>query len=59
MRSWRTATLSCVDRHVGSAIQAEAAKQMLTLHARKRVRPVTLGGDKGYHNKDLVLHLRK
>jgi len=51
----------CVDLHVGSAIQTEtqAAKQMLARQARKRVRPATLGGDKGYHSKDFVAHLRK
>jgi IS5 family transposase len=51
----------CVDLHVGSAIQTEteAAKQMLSRQARKRVRPTTLGGDKGYHSKDFVAHLRK
>lgn len=51
----------CVDLHVGSAIQTEteAAKQMLARQARKRVRPTTLGGDKGYHSKDFVAHLRK
>lgn len=51
----------CVDLHVGSAVQTEtqAAKQMLARQARKRVRPTTLGADKGYHSKDFVAHLRK
>jgi transposase len=51
----------CVDLHVGSAIQTEteAAKQILSRQARKRVRPTTLGADKGYHSKDFVAHLRK
>lgn len=50
----------CVDLHVGSAIhtETEAAKQMLARQARKRVRPTTLGADKGYHSKDFVAHLR-
>ena len=51
----------CVDLHVGSAIQTEtqAAKQMLARQARKRVHPPSLEGDKGYHSKDFVAHLRK
>src|SRR5258708_10617757 len=51
----------CVDLHVGSAIQTEteAAKQILSRQGRKRVRPTTLGGDKGYHRKDFVAHLSK
>jgi len=51
----------CVDLQVTSAIQTEteAAKQMLARQARKRVRPSTLGADKGYHSKDFVAHLRK
>jgi len=51
----------CVDLQVCSAIQTEtqAAKEMLARQARKRVRPTTLGGDKGYHTKDFVAHLRK
>jgi transposase len=51
----------CVDLAVCSAIQSEteAAKQLLARQARKRVRPASLGGDKGYHTKDFVAHLRK
>jgi transposase len=51
----------CVDIEVRSALQTEteAAKEMLARQARKRVRPTTLGADKGYHTKDFVAHLRK
>ena len=51
----------CVDLRVSSALEteAEAAKQMLSRQAKKRVRPTTLGADKGYHSKDFVAHLRK
>lgn len=51
----------CVDLQVRSALQTEteATKEMLSRQARKRVRPTTLGADKGYHSKDFVAHLRK
>jgi transposase len=51
----------CVDIDVRSALETETevAKGMLSRQARKRVRPTTLGGDKGYHTKDFVAHLRK
>jgi IS5 family transposase len=51
----------CVDLAVRTAIQTEteAAKEMLARQRRKRVRPTSLGGDKGYHTKDFVAHLRK
>ena len=51
----------CVDLAVCSAIQTEteAAKQLLARQGRKRVRPSTLGGDKGYHTKDFMAHLRQ
>ena len=51
----------CVDLAVCSAIQTEteAAKQLLDRQGRKRVRPSTLGADKGYHRKDFVAHLRQ
>jgi IS5 family transposase len=51
----------CVDLAVRTAIQTEteAAKEMLARQRRKRVRPSSLGGDKGYHTKDFVAHLRK
>lgn len=39
--------------------ETEAAKEMLARQAKKRVRPTTLGADKGYHCKDFVAHLRK
>jgi len=50
----------CVDLRLSSALEPEttAAKAMLARQARKRVRPSTLGGDKGYHIKDFVAHLR-
>lgn len=50
----------CVDLQVRSALQTETevAKEMLERQARKRVRPATLGADKGYHSKDFVAHLR-
>ena len=35
-----------------------SAKEMLARQAKKRVRPSTLGADKGYHSKDFVAHLR-
>ena len=51
----------CVDIEVRSALETETevAKGMLSRQARKRVRPTTLGADKGYHTKDFVAHLRK
>ena len=51
----------CVDIDVRSALETEteAAKGMLSRQARKRVRPTTLGGDKGYDTKDFVAHLRR
>jgi IS5 family transposase len=51
----------CVDIEVRSALETETevAKDMLWRQARKRVRPTTLGADKGYHTKDFVAHLRK
>jgi transposase len=51
----------CVDFEVRSALETEteAAKAMLSRQAPKRVRPTTLGADKGYHTKDFVEHLRK
>ncbi|MGH9577965.1 MAG: transposase, partial [Terriglobales bacterium] len=50
----------CVDLAVRSALQTEteATKEILARQGRKRVRPTTLGGDKGYHTKDFVAHLR-
>jgi transposase len=51
----------CVDLKVTSALdtEIEAAKVMLERQQRKRVRPVTLADDKGYHSKDFVAHLRR
>lgn len=51
----------CIDLQVHSALKSEteAAKEMLSRQARKRIRPTTLGADKGYHSKDFVAHLRK
>lgn len=51
----------CVDIEVRSALETEteAAKDLLARQRKKRVRPTTLGADKGYHTKDFVAHLRK
>jgi len=51
----------CVDLKVTPATQTEteAAKAMLDRQQRKRVRPKTMGADKGYHSKDFVAHLRR
>lgn len=51
----------CVDLQVRSALETETevTKEMLARQGRKRVRPSTLGADKGYHSKDFVAHLRK
>ncbi|MGH8649312.1 MAG: IS5 family transposase, partial [Burkholderiales bacterium] len=50
----------CVDLAVRPATQTEteAAKAILARQRRKCVRPTTVGGDKGYHTKDFVAHLR-
>jgi transposase len=50
----------CVDLKVCAApkTETEAAKEMLARQRRKRVRPSSLGADKGYHTKDFVAHLR-
>ncbi len=51
----------CVDLAVRSMQQTEteATKEILARQGRKRVRPATLGADKGYHTKDFVAHLRQ
>ena len=51
----------CVDLAVRSAqrTETEATKEILARQGRKRVRPATLGADKGYHTKDFVAHLRQ
>jgi transposase len=50
----------CVDIKVRCATdtETEAAKEMLARQGRKRIRPKSLGADKGYHSKDFVKHLR-
>lgn len=50
----------CVDILVADALTKEttAARQMLDRQRRKRVRPTTMGADKGYHHRDFVTHLR-
>jgi len=51
----------CVDLAVTGArgtAEREAALAMLARQARKRIRPRTLGGDKGYHTRDFVARLR-
>jgi transposase len=48
----------CVDLKVTPATETEAAKEMLARQRRKRVRPSSVGGDKGYHTKDFIAHLR-
>jgi IS5 family transposase len=50
----------CVDLKITCAVdtETESAKAMLDRQRRKRVRPSTLGADKGYHSKDFVAHLR-
>jgi transposase len=51
----------CLDLQVTSALttETEAAKALLDRQRRKRVRPASLGADKGYHCKDFVAHLRQ
>ena len=51
----------CVDLLVSEATASEtaAAKALLTRQGRKRVRPRTLGADKGYHSKAFVAWLRQ
>ena len=51
----------CVDLLITDATLAEhqAARQLLTRARRRRIRPKTLGADKGYHVKDFVKHLRE
>jgi len=50
----------CVDLKVTEALETETAvaKAILDRQRRKRVRPTTLGADKGYHSKDFVAHMR-
>lgn len=52
----------CLDIHVRQAdgyAEREAALAMLARQGRKRVKPKTLGADKGYHTKDFIARLRK
>ncbi len=52
----------CVDLAVTTAsgtAEREAALAMLTRQARKRIRPRSLGGDKGYHTGAFVQALRQ
>jgi transposase len=51
----------CLDIRVSSALESEsaAAAHLLNRQARKRLRPSTLGGDKGYHTKGFVAFLRR
>jgi transposase len=51
----------CVDFTVTEAVgvtEREAARRMLSRQGRKRIRPKTLGGDKGYHTRDFIDALR-
>lgn len=51
----------CVDLRVDPATgtaEREAALRMLARQARKRVRPRTLGADKGYHTREFIRCLR-
>jgi IS5 family transposase len=51
----------CVDLSVRSAEDKEttAAQDMLRRQRQKRVKPHSLGADKGYHHRDFVEHLRE
>jgi transposase len=51
----------CVDIRVSSALETEpaAAAQLLKRQGRKRLKPDSLGGDKGYHSKAFVQFLRR
>jgi transposase len=51
----------CVDIRVSSALETEtaAAAELLKRQARKRHKPRSLGGDKGYHSKAFVEFLRR
>lgn len=51
-----------IDLHVSEATgmaEREAAEEMLRRQRRKRVRPKTLGADKGYDTRDFVALLRR
>lgn len=51
----------CIDLKINEATghaERQAALAMLSRQGRKRVRPKTLGGDKGYHASDFIHALR-
>ena len=50
-----------MDIRVSSALETEpaAAAQLLKRQGHKRLRPTSLGSDKGYHNKAFVDFLRR
>lgn len=52
----------CLDIQIRTAdgyAEREAALKMLARQGRRRVKPKTLGADKGYHAKDFIARLRK
>jgi transposase len=51
----------CVDIRVSSALETEttAAAELLRRQGRKRLKPLSLGADKGYHSKAFVALLRR
>jgi transposase len=51
----------CVDIRVSCALETEsaAASELLKRQGRKRLKPTSLGADKGYHNKAFVGFLRR
>lgn len=51
----------CLDIRVSSALETEtaAAAQLLKRQCRKRLKPASLGADKGYHSKAFVDFLRR
>jgi transposase len=51
----------CLDIRVSSALETEpaAAAELLKRQCRKGLKPVSLGGDKGYHSKAFVGFLRR
>ncbi len=51
----------CLDIRVSSALETEpaAAAALLKRQGRKRLKPSSLGADKGYHTKDFVRFLRR
>jgi transposase len=51
----------CLDIRVSSALETEpvAAAELLKRQCRKRHKPTSLGGDKGYHSKAFIDFLRR